>query len=143
MRVVAACDWMIDMGPGAGQEGGRVVATGTPALGTTKATGPTAPYLARVMRRRPSSASDEAFRPSSALPTATGGDDREAKVRAQNEPHELGNTARHSELAKAPLDLETCRGAFRLRERLRLQAQARTRHPICCGVLRLETYGPS
>ena len=31
MRVVAGCDWVLDMGPGAGGEGGRVVATGTPA----------------------------------------------------------------------------------------------------------------
>jgi excinuclease ABC subunit A len=31
MRVVASSDWVIDMGPGAGDEGGQVVATGTPA----------------------------------------------------------------------------------------------------------------
>ena len=30
MRVAAAADWIIDMGPGAGGEGGRVVAVGTP-----------------------------------------------------------------------------------------------------------------
>ncbi len=30
MRVLASCDWIIDMGPGAGQEGGEVVVTGTP-----------------------------------------------------------------------------------------------------------------
>src|ERR1700691_5615647 len=31
MRVVAGSDWVIDIGPGAGEEGGRVVASGTPA----------------------------------------------------------------------------------------------------------------
>ena len=31
MRVVAGSDWVIDIGPGAGDEGGRVVAAGTPA----------------------------------------------------------------------------------------------------------------
>ena len=31
MRVVAGSDWVIDVGPGAGDEGGRIVAQGTPA----------------------------------------------------------------------------------------------------------------
>jgi excinuclease ABC subunit A len=31
MRVVAASDWVIDMGPGAGDEGGKIIASGTPA----------------------------------------------------------------------------------------------------------------
>jgi excinuclease ABC subunit A len=31
MRVAAAADWIIDLGPGAGDAGGRIVATGTPA----------------------------------------------------------------------------------------------------------------
>jgi excinuclease ABC subunit A len=47
MHVAAASDWIIDMGPGAGDEGGRVAATGTPAA-VAKAPGSrTAPYLAR------------------------------------------------------------------------------------------------
>lgn len=30
MRVIASSDWVIDMGPGAGDEGGKIVAEGTP-----------------------------------------------------------------------------------------------------------------
>src|SRR5213079_2198580 len=30
MRVVAGSDWVIDIGPGAGEEGGRIVCAGTP-----------------------------------------------------------------------------------------------------------------
>ena len=30
MRVIERSDWVIDIGPGAGDEGGRVVAVGTP-----------------------------------------------------------------------------------------------------------------
>jgi len=30
MRVAAQSDWIIDMGPGAGDAGGRIVAAGTP-----------------------------------------------------------------------------------------------------------------
>jgi len=52
MRVVAACDWVIDMGPGAGHEGGRVVVAGVPARVAASASSPTAPYLASVLRVR-------------------------------------------------------------------------------------------
>lgn len=30
MRVIAQADWVIDLGPGAGKDGGRIIATGTP-----------------------------------------------------------------------------------------------------------------
>jgi excinuclease ABC subunit A len=50
MRVIAGSDWIIDIGPGAGEEGGRIVATGTPET-VAKAKGSrTAPYLDRFMR---------------------------------------------------------------------------------------------
>jgi excinuclease ABC subunit A len=49
MRVAAASDWIIDMGPGAGNEGGRVVAQGTPAAVAAARQGKTAPYLAAIL----------------------------------------------------------------------------------------------
>jgi excinuclease ABC subunit A len=51
MQVVAASDWVIDMGPGAGDEGGRVVASGTPADLSVSAASRTAPYLRRYLDR--------------------------------------------------------------------------------------------
>jgi excinuclease ABC subunit A len=45
MRVVAASDWVMDIGPGAGDEGGRVVASGTPVEISNAAESRTAPYL--------------------------------------------------------------------------------------------------
>jgi excinuclease ABC subunit A len=47
MRVVAGSDWVIDIGPGAGDEGGRVVVTGSPREVARSGLGRTAPYLAR------------------------------------------------------------------------------------------------
>ncbi|HEV7554902.1 MAG TPA: AAA family ATPase, partial [Kofleriaceae bacterium] len=48
MRVVAASDWVLDIGPGAGEAGGHIVAQGTPAdvAGTA---GKTAAYLRRFL----------------------------------------------------------------------------------------------
>ena len=50
MRVVAASDYVIDVGPGAGNEGGRIVAAGTPDEVSRSATSRTAPFLAKVLR---------------------------------------------------------------------------------------------
>ena len=47
MRVVAGSDWVIDIGPGAGDAGGRVVVAGTPSEVARCAQSRTAPYLAR------------------------------------------------------------------------------------------------
>jgi excinuclease ABC subunit A len=44
-RVVAACDWMVDLGPGAGHEGGRIVTTGAPADVARARQGVTAQFL--------------------------------------------------------------------------------------------------
>jgi excinuclease ABC subunit A len=49
MRVVAGSDWVMDIGPGAGDEGGSVVASGTPAAVAKNAASRTAPYLARFL----------------------------------------------------------------------------------------------
>lgn len=49
MRVAAAADWVIDMGPGAGHEGGRVVAQGTPEAVARAKRSRTAPYLAEAL----------------------------------------------------------------------------------------------
>jgi excinuclease ABC subunit A len=46
MRVVAQSDWVIDMGPGAGVQGGRVIAAGTPQEVARAPGSRTAPYLA-------------------------------------------------------------------------------------------------
>ena len=49
MSVVAGADWVIDMGPSGGDEGGRIVATGTPAEVATSTASRTAPYLAAAL----------------------------------------------------------------------------------------------
>jgi excinuclease ABC subunit A len=49
MRVVGESDWVIDIGPGAGEEGGRVVTAGPPDSVATSERGVTARYLARAM----------------------------------------------------------------------------------------------
>jgi excinuclease ABC subunit A len=49
MHLAAGSDWVIDMGPGAGESGGRIVAAGLP-TDVAKAPGSrTAPYLNRVL----------------------------------------------------------------------------------------------
>ncbi|MCX3062787.1 excinuclease ABC subunit UvrA [Streptomyces beihaiensis] len=50
MTVAAGADWVVDMGPGGGDEGGRVVAAGTPRDVAGAAGSRTAPYLARALR---------------------------------------------------------------------------------------------
>ncbi len=45
MALAACCDWVIDLGPGSGSDGGTIVASGTPEE-VAKSASPTAPYLA-------------------------------------------------------------------------------------------------
>jgi excinuclease ABC subunit A len=45
MSVVASADWVIDLGPSGGDAGGRILATGTPAIVAASPDSRTAPYL--------------------------------------------------------------------------------------------------
>jgi len=49
MRMVAGADWVIDLGPGAGSDGGRVVAAGPPKKVARAKHSRTAPYLAKQL----------------------------------------------------------------------------------------------
>jgi excinuclease ABC subunit A len=51
MRMVAGSDWVIDIGPGAGEEGGRVVAAGPPGEVARSRESRTASYLARFLEQ--------------------------------------------------------------------------------------------
>ena len=52
LDAVATADWVIDLGPGGGDAGGQVVATGTPQQVARAKRSATAPYLARRLSRR-------------------------------------------------------------------------------------------
>jgi excinuclease ABC subunit A len=49
MQVVAGSDWLIDIGPGAGDEGGQVIAAGPPRQVAAEYTSQTARYLTRFL----------------------------------------------------------------------------------------------
>ncbi|WP_248741849.1 MULTISPECIES: excinuclease ABC subunit UvrA [unclassified Pseudomonas] len=51
MRVVAQSDWVIDIGPGAGDQGGRIVVAGTPQKVAASKKSRTAPFLVRALSR--------------------------------------------------------------------------------------------
>jgi excinuclease ABC subunit A len=50
MRVVAQADWVVDLGPGAGEAGGSVMAQGTPEQVATHPSSKTAPFLRKALR---------------------------------------------------------------------------------------------
>jgi len=56
MHVIAASDWVIDIGPDAGENGGLVVAAGPPAVIAKNTKSRTAPYLKKFIGRQPVSA---------------------------------------------------------------------------------------
>jgi excinuclease ABC subunit A len=47
-HLLAACDWLVELGPGGGPDGGLVIAAGTPEMVAAGDT-PTAPYLREVL----------------------------------------------------------------------------------------------
>jgi excinuclease ABC subunit A len=49
MHIAASSDWIVDIGPGAGEEGGSVVAEGRPQVVARSATSRTAPYLRKEL----------------------------------------------------------------------------------------------
>lgn len=49
MDVLVEADWIIDLGPGAGENGGKLVACGTPEEVATNKNSVTAPYLAEIL----------------------------------------------------------------------------------------------
>jgi excinuclease ABC subunit A len=53
MQVVAESDWVIDIGPGAGKEGGKVVAEGTPNEVAKNELSKTAIYLSKILNGHP------------------------------------------------------------------------------------------
>lgn len=52
MRIAAEADWVIDLGPGSGDNGGQVVAAGSPAQVSASANSRTAPYLKKRLHAR-------------------------------------------------------------------------------------------
>jgi excinuclease ABC subunit A len=49
--VIKNADWIIDLGPGAGDYGGYIVATGTPEEIVQERSSATGQYLGRVLRK--------------------------------------------------------------------------------------------
>jgi excinuclease ABC subunit A len=53
MAVAAEADWIIDVGPEAGADGGEIVAQGPPELIARSKTSRTAPFLAELLKHSP------------------------------------------------------------------------------------------
>jgi excinuclease ABC subunit A len=51
LDVIKTADWVIDLGPEGGDGGGKVIAEGTPEKVAKTTTGPTAAYLAKILKQ--------------------------------------------------------------------------------------------
>jgi excinuclease ABC subunit A len=51
-HLLAACDWLVELGPGGGPDGGRLIAAGTPEE-LSRGQTPTAPYLQKILEDQP------------------------------------------------------------------------------------------
>jgi len=72
LRVIGSSDWVIDIGPGAGDRGGKIVAAGAPAAVAQNADSRTAGYLARYLAEHSARASGSPFK-SKVLPNERAG----------------------------------------------------------------------
>lgn len=52
MRIVAESDWVIDLGPGSGDKGGRIVSSGSPETVSQSSESLTAPWLSAQLQKR-------------------------------------------------------------------------------------------
>lgn len=52
MRIASEADWILDLGPGSGENGGEIVAAGTPEEVSHAGNSITAPYLLARLKKR-------------------------------------------------------------------------------------------
>lgn len=101
MRVVAGSDWVIDMGPGAGEEGGRVVAAGPPADVAKGRASRTASYLARFLASSPLEPDRALFPPvAGCLKAASQKHSDRTRIRYRR----IGNHLRYAIVGEGPID---------------------------------------
>jgi excinuclease ABC subunit A len=72
LDVIKSADWMIDLGPEGGNEGGRVVAAGTPEQVARNSQSHTGKFLARVLNGRNGNGANHATTPNNANNAAPG-----------------------------------------------------------------------
>src|SRR5438046_2848828 len=76
LEVITSSDWLIDMGPEAGDQGGKIIATGTPEQVARNTQSHTRRFLARVLNgngqaKRPANGASKSAGPSAPIPEGT------------------------------------------------------------------------